>query len=190
MEIMTNATPDPWLTGRTWRIVRADLNLAPVFMPLSSFTFKAAPPKDGISGYTIAHTYQAPEPDLFEDIFLRPVGSSEAKFQTITNKPLLPLYTEASATEYAEVSAEMAEYVANDPELHHLESVIMVPCHAHGPVGPGNVSPSHSPLWAETTIHVYQFSNVVKGDLPLLLIRAVLSPDCPANGGGTATGYG
>jgi hypothetical protein len=159
-------------------------------MPLSSFTFEAATSKEGISGYTITHTYQAPLPDLFADMFLRPVGSGEAKFQTITNKPLLPPYTKASAPEYSDVSAQMATYVAKEPKLHHLESVIMVPCHTHCPVGPGNVTPSHSPMWMETTIHVYQFSNVVNGDHPLLLIRVPLSPDCPANGGGTATGYG
>jgi hypothetical protein len=186
---MAIATPDPWLTGRNWRIVRADLNLAHVFIPLSSFTFEAATSTDGSSGYTIAHTYQAPLPDFFANIFLRPVGSTEPQFQAITNKASLPLYDKSSATEYADVAAQMATYMETDPKVRHLESEIMVPCHANCAEVPGQAAPGHTPMWMQTTIHVYQFSNVVNGDNPLLLIRAPLSPLCPANGGGTALGY-
>jgi hypothetical protein len=186
---MPSPTQDPWLTGRTWRIVRADLNLAHVFIPLSSFTFEAAVTPEGVSGYTIAHTYQAPLPDFFTGIFLRPVGNSQADFQAITQKISLPLYSKTSATEYADVSDQIAIYMEKNPGFQHLESEIMVPCHADSAAVPGNAAPSHPRKWAPTSIHIYQFSNVVNEDLPLLVIRAPLSPLCPANGGGTATGY-
>lgn len=186
---MASTNPDPWQTGRPWQIVRADLDLAHVFLPLSSFTFKPVTTTDGISGYTIAHTNQAPLPDCFAGSFLRPVGTSQPNFQTITNKQSLPLYDTTSATEYADVSAQMVAYMERDPEVRRLEGVIKVPCHAHGAALASDVVPGHSPMWMKTIIHVYQFSNVVNGDHPLLLLRAPLSPVCPANGGGTATGY-
>jgi hypothetical protein len=187
---MAIATPDPWLTGRTWHIVRADLTLAHVFMPLSRFTFEAATSTDGISGYTITHMFQAPVPDFFADIFLRPVdGSEPPEFKAITNK-LLPPYNKTSAPEYDDVSELMDTYVEKNPKVRHLESTIMVPCHANCAVAPGKDALSHSPMWKDRTIHVYQFSNAVNGDHPLLLIRTPLSTLCPANGGGTAIGYG
>jgi hypothetical protein len=185
---MAIATPDPWQTGRPWQIVRADLELAHVFLPLSSFTFEPAT-KDGISGYTISHTNQAPLPDCFDGLFLRPVGNSQPKFETITKKPSLPLYNKTSATEYADVSAQLDSYMEQDPEVRRLEGVMKVPCHAHGATLANGVLAAHSPMWMKTYIHVYQFSDVVNGDYPLLLLRAPLSPLCPANGGGTAVGY-
>jgi hypothetical protein len=185
---MAIATQDPWQTGRPWQIVRADLDLAHVFLPLSSFTFEPATSTDGISGYTIAHTNQSPEPDCFAGSFLRPVGTSQPKFETITNKTSLPLYDKTSASEYADVSAQMAAYMEQDPEVRRLEGVIKVPCHAHGAVLASDVIPGHPPMWIKTIIHIYQFSDVVNGDHPLLLLRAPLSPLCPANGGGTAIG--
>jgi hypothetical protein len=186
---MANATRDAWQTGRPWQIVRADLELAHVFLPLSSFTFEPAT-KDGISGYTIAHTNQPPLPDCFAGLFLRPVGSSQPKFETITKKSSLPLYNKTSATEYADVSAQLDSYMERDPEVRRLEGVMKVPCHAHGVALAQDVIPGHSPMSIKTFIHVYQFSDVVNGDHPLLLLRAPLSPLCPTNGGGTATGYG
>jgi hypothetical protein len=186
---MAIATQDPWQTGRPWQIVRADLPLAHVFLPLSSFTFEPATTPDGISGYTIAHTNQAPLPDCFAGIFLRPLGSSQPKFETITNKTSLPLYDKTSATEYADVSELMDTYMEKDPEVRRLEGVIRVPCHAHGAVLGSDFVAGHPPMWTKTILHVYQFSNVVNGDHPLLLLRAPLSPLCPTNGNGTAIGY-
>jgi hypothetical protein len=128
-------------------------------------------------------------PDCFAGIFLRPVGSSQPKFETITNKASLPFYNKTSATEYADVSAQIDTYMERDPEVRRLEGVIKVPCHAHGAVLDSGAIPGHTPMWMKTFIHVYQFTNVVNGDHPLLVLRAPLSPLCPANGGGTATGY-
>ena len=44
-------------------------------------------------------------------------------------------------------------------------------------------------MWINTLIQVYQFSDVVDGKRPLLVVRAPLSPVCPTNGNGTAIGY-
>src|ERR1700731_2049833 len=101
--IMANTNPDRWQTGRPWQIVRADLDLAHVFLPLSSFTFEPVT-RDGISGYAVAYTNQPPLPDCFADSFLRPVGTSQPNFEAITKRQSLPLYDTTSATDYADVS--------------------------------------------------------------------------------------
>jgi len=185
---MTTSTDEMRWTGRNWQIVRADLDLAHVVMPLSSFTF-AATKRDGVEGYTIGHSNQPPAPDCFENSFLVSVGSHKPTFHEITKKEKLPLYSKDTATEYADVSSMIASYVDRNREVRRLEGVIKVPCHAHGAQLVKGSVPGHAPLWIKTLLHVYQFGNVVKGDRPLLLLRAPLSPVCPLNGDGTAAGY-
>jgi hypothetical protein len=161
---MTDPTRDPWQTDRPWQIVRADLGLAHVFMPLSGFKFQ---PAAAGNSYTIAH---------------RPT------FEQIAQCKTLPVYDTSSASIYADVSAKVDMFMDQDPEVQRLEGVIRVPCHAHGAQLADDVLADHSPFWIRTIIHVYQFSNVVGGDGPLLLFRAPLSPLCPTNGDGTAVG--
>ena len=182
---MTDSPRDPWQTDRPWQIVRADLGLAHVFMPLSSFKFEPAP---GSQGYRLAHTYQPPQPDCFDGLVLRPRGSSRPTFEQIAQRKTLPLYDTNSASDYADISEKADLFMDQDPDVQRLEGVIRVPCHAHGAELADDVIPDHSPLWIKTVIHVYQFSNVVNGDGPLLLFRAPLSPLCPTNGDGTAVG--
>jgi hypothetical protein len=182
---MTDSTRDPWQTDHAWQIVRADLGLAHVFMPLSSFKFE--PAATG-RGYTIAHTNQAPRPDCFAGVVLRPAGSSEPTFEQIAQCKQLPVYGKSSASVYADFSAKADTFMEQDCEVKRLEGVIRVPCHAHGAELADDVIPGHAALWIKTLIHVYQFSNVVEGDGPLLLFRAPLSPLCPTNGDGTAVG--
>lgn len=183
---MANANQDPWQTGRPWQIVRADLDLAHVFLPLSRFNFAPVTRPDGVTGYTIAHTYQPPHPDCFANCFLRPAGSNQPSFEKITNLKALPAYDKDSATTYADISGTIAEYMDRDSDVKRLEGIIRVPCHATLPNDNGT---GHAPLWIKTLIHVYQFQNVVGGDHPLLLLRAPLSPLCPTNGDGTAIGW-
>lgn len=186
---MSEKTLDPWQTGRPWQIVRADLELAHVFLPLSSFTFKPATRKDGLEGYTIAHTYQAPHPDCFARTFLLPVGTKDAAFDTIADRKTLPMYDSDRATTYSEVAAKMATYMDKNRDVKRLEGEIKIPCHAHGAELSEEAVPGHSPMWVKALIHVYQFSGVVDGKHPLLVIRAPLSPFCPMNGDGTALGW-
>jgi hypothetical protein len=182
---MTDPTRDPWQTDRPWQIVRADLGLAHVFMPLSGFKFE---PAAAGNGYTIVHTYQAPQPDCFAGMVLRPAGSSRPTFEQIAQLKTLPAYDTSSASVYADVSAKVDTFMDQDLEVQRLEGVVKVPCHAHGAQLADDVLADHSPFWIKTLIHVYQFNNVVNGDGPLLLFRAPLSPLCPINGDGTAIG--
>jgi hypothetical protein len=183
--IMTDSTRDPWQTDRPWQIIRSDVSLAHVFMPLSSFNI--VPASTG-NGYTIVHTYQPPQPDCFADVVLRPTGSSQPTFQQVAQCPTLPAYDDTSASAYADVALKAAAFMEQDYEVQRLEGVIKVPCHAHGAALPAEVLADHPPFWIRTLIHVYQFSNVVNGDGPLLLLRAPLSPLCPTNTDGTAVG--
>jgi hypothetical protein len=173
---MTDPTRDPWQTDHPWQIVRADVGLAHVFMPLSGFKFE---PVAAGNGYTIAHTHQPPQPDCFAGIVLRPAGSSRPTFEQVAQCRTLPVYDTSCAFVYADVSAKADMFMDQDPEVQRLEGVIRVPSHANG-------AQDQSPLWIEKLIHVYQFSNVVGGDGPLLLFRAALSPLSPTNGDGTA----
>jgi hypothetical protein len=179
--------PTPWQTDRPWQIVRADLELAHVFMPMSSFKFEPVPGSDG-KAFTIEHTNQAPHPDCFGNTVLRAVGSSHATFEKIAARKTLPLYGRDTASVYTDISVKVAKYMDQDPEVQRLEGIIRVPCHAHGAQLPKDAAAGHAPFWVKTLIHVYQFSKVVNGDRPLLLIRAPLSPFCPMNGDGTAAG--
>jgi hypothetical protein len=182
------STLDPWHTGRPWQIARADCDLAHVFQPQSQFTFEPVINEDGVSGYTIAHTYQAPLAFCFGGSFLRPIGVRQANFKDITARTALPPYGQVSANDYDTVSEQMGTYMQQDGETQRLEGVIKIPCHAHAMPADGN-NPDHIPLWINTTIHVYQFSNVVNGTLPLLVVRTPLSATCPANGNGIAIGW-
>jgi len=185
---MTDSTPDPWRPARPWQIVRADLDLAHVFMPLSSFRFEPAQdPKLG-SGYRIVHNFQAPHPNCFGDTFLRPAGRSRPTFETAARRKTLPAYDAKSAADYATISEHLSDFVDRDHEVRRLEGIVRVPCHAHGGSQPKNALHGHNPMWIKTTVHFYQFDNVIDGDRPLLLVRAPLSPLCPTNTDGTAVG--
>jgi hypothetical protein len=195
---MSDTNADPWITGRPWQIVRADLDLAHVFLPLNQFFFqpttrKKDGVKDAIKGYTITHTYQTPQPDWFSNSFLAPVGTSPPPFDEIWDRKTLPVYDSDSASAYTNVSELIVAHLEQNPEVKRLEGIIKVPCHAHGATindkDDNEIPPDHSPMWINTLIQVYQFSDAVVGKRPLLVIRAPLSPICPTNGNGTATGY-
>jgi hypothetical protein len=182
---MINPNRDPWQTDRPWQIVRSDVSLAHVFMPLSSFNI--VPAGTG-NGYTIAHTYQSPQPDCFAGVVLRPTGSSQPTFEQVAKCKTLPAYDNGSAAVYADMTANVAKFMEQDYEVKRLEAVVRVPCHAHGATLQAGAVANHPPFWVKTLIHVYQFSNVINGDGPLLLFRAPLSPLCPTNSDGTAIG--
>jgi len=187
---MSKINADPWQTDRPWQIVRADLDLAHVFLPLSRFFFKPTTAKNGLQGYTITHPYQLPQPDCFSRSFLVPVGTSPPPaFEKIADMKTLPPYDSDSATTYADVSALIVTHMEQNREVKRLEGIIRIPCHSHGATLEDETPPDHSPMWINTLIQVYQFSDVVDGKSPLLLLRAPLSPICPTNGGGTAIGY-
>jgi hypothetical protein len=185
IDIMTNSTQASWQTDRSWQIVRADLELAHVFMPMSSFKFVAL--SDG-SGYQVVHTNQGPYPDCFAGVTLHHAGSTQIAFEKAAARPTLPAYDSSSAKDYTTAARKMVEFLDKDPNVERLEGIIRVPCHAHGAELPDDAVPGHRAFWVKTLIHVYQFSNVVNGDHPLVVFRAPLSPFCPTNGDGTAMG--
>lgn len=185
---MTDSTPDPWRPARPWQIVRADLDLAHVFMPLSSFRFEQVQDAKLGTGYKLVHTYQAPHPNCFCDTFLRPAGRSRPTFATAAKRKTLPLYDAKTAADYETATEHLVDFLDRDPEVQRLEGIVRVPCHAHGGTLPKNALQGHAPMWIKTNIHFYQFDNVIDGDRPLLLVRAPLSPLCPTNTDGTAAG--
>jgi hypothetical protein len=154
-------------------------------MPLSSFKFE---PASTGNGYTVVHTDQAPQPDVFAGVVLRATGTSQPTFEQVAARQTLPAYDSSSASAYDDIAAKVATFMEQDYEVQRLEGVVRVPCHAHGAVPADDVIADHPPFWIKTLIHVYQFSNVVNGDGPLLLFRAPLSPLCPTNNDGTAVG--
>ena len=109
---MSDTTADPWQTGRPWQIVRADLDLAHVFLPLNQFFFQPTTAQGRLQGYTITHPYQAPQPDCFSCSFLVPVRHQPAPaFEKIADRKTLPLYNSDSATTYADVSAMIVAHM-------------------------------------------------------------------------------
>jgi hypothetical protein len=186
MTIMATNTANPWQTDRGWQIVRADLDLAHVFLPLGRFNFALGKNADGHPGYTVTHASVLP--DCFEKTFLVEAGSSQPTFKQIANRDTLPKFETRYADDYKTVSEMMEKHMQKDRDVKRLEGTIKVPCHAHGAALKTEALAGHAPMWIKTLIHVYQFNDVVNGDGPLLVIRAPLSPTCPLNGDGTAVG--
>jgi hypothetical protein len=182
-----NTVADPWT--RDWTIVSADLDLAHVMLPLSSFRLVNETPAGNSPAYRVMHNHQAPALDCFAASRLVPAGDQQASFFDITGKEELPLYTHDTVGEYVEVLQSMCTYMMKNPAVQRLEGVIKMPCHAHSAQFPKGTQP-HSPAAIDTPVHLYQFDGVVTGGLHLLVVRTPLSPLCPRNGDGTAMGTG
>ncbi len=184
---MTVETADPWT--RKWSIVSADLDIAHVMLPLSSFRLVNVSAPGAAPVYKVAYDGEAPSPDCFAQARLVPAGAEPVEFSRITQIRTLPLYTPERAGQYSKVGELIASYVEQNRQAQRLEGAIRIPCHAHGsPIREGRAV--HSPLIFETIVHLYQFAAAVEGGLTLLVVRTPLSPVCPFNGDGTAIGYG
>jgi hypothetical protein len=188
-DIMMTAAINSWT--RNWTIVSSDLDLAHVLLPLSSFTLENVSPAGQNPQFRVLHNYQAPALDCFANALLVPAGDQQPSFFEIAGKEELPPYTLDTVGEYVDVLESMGTYMMRNPSVQRLEGVMKIPCHAHsrGAKFPRGTQ-SHSPSTIDTPVHLYQFGGVVKGGLPLLVMRAPLSPHCPKNGDGTAIGVG
>jgi hypothetical protein len=185
--IMMTAATNSWT--RTWTIFSADLDLAHVMLPLSSFTLENVSAAGQDPVFRVLHNYQAPALDCFADSLLVPTGDQQPSFFDITQKEELPLYAVDTVGEYIDVLESMGTYMTKNTTVQRLEGVIKMPCHAHSAKFPEGTQP-HSPSTLDTPVHLYQFGGVVKGGRPLLVVRTPLSPLCPRNGDGTAIGIG
>lgn len=181
------ATTNPWT--RNWTIVSADLDLAHVMLPLSSFRLENASTDNTSPVFRVLHNNQ-PALDCFAESRLTPTGDRQPTFHEITGKEQLPLYTHATVGEYIDVLESMGPYMMQNPGVQRLQGVIKIPCHAHGGKCAPGTAGWHAPSTIETAVHLYQFGGVVEGGLPLLVVRAPLSQRCPMNGDGTVIGYG
>jgi hypothetical protein len=174
---------------RNWTIVSADLDLAHVMLPLSSFRLENVGPDSTSPVFRVLHNNQAPALDCFAESRLTPAGDRQPTFYEITGKEQLPLYTLDTVGEYIDVLEVMGPYMMKNPGVQRLEGVIKIPCHAHG----GKCAPDtpgwHSPSAIDAAVHLYQFDGAVEGGLSLLVVRAPLSQRCPMNGDGTVIGY-
>jgi hypothetical protein len=186
--IMSPSAINAWT--RNWTIVSADLDLAHVMLPLSSFRLENVSPAGKNPRFRVLHD-QAPALDCFANTVLVPAGDQEASFFDITRKEELPTYTLDTVGEYVDVLESMGAYMMRNPSVQRLEGVIKIPCHAHSRSAkfPRGTQP-HSPSTIDTPVHLFQFDGVVEGGLPLLVMRAPLSPHCPKNGDGTVIGTG
>ena len=199
---MKLASHELFATPRTWRIVTADLDLAHVFLPITGFSI--TPDQDAtrnnMEGFRLSYNCQKPTPNCFEETFLVARGSSKPAFEDVLKRirnvdrvlpeGILPAFDGTALTidQYQAVSDVMGPFLQEEADPQRLEGVIKIPCHAHGVSIASKYVQGHSPLWIRTIIQVFQFPNVIKGDGPLLVIRAPLSPVCPMNNDGTATG--
>jgi hypothetical protein len=188
-KIMMTAAVSSW--SYNWTIVSADLDLAHVMLPLSSFRLQNVSPAGKSPAFKVLHNHQAPALDPFVGSVLVPAGDQQPNFFEITGKEQLPPYTLDTVGEYVDVLESMGTYMMKNPSVQRLEGVIKIPCHAHsrGVKFPRGTQP-HSPSAIETPVHLYQFDGVVEIDLPLLVMRAPLSPHCPKNGDGTVIAVG
>jgi len=185
--IMTPAAINSW--SRNWTIVSADLDLAHLMLPLSSFKLENVSPAGKNPQFRVLHD-QPPALDCFADSLLVPAGNQQPNFYDITKKEQLPLYGLDTVGEYVDVLDAMGSYMMKNKEVQRLQGVIKMPCHAHSakysPGAPGH----HAPSTVDLEVHLYQFAGVLEGGLPLLVIRAPLSYRCAMNGDGTAIGTG
>src|SRR6266702_12068 len=135
---------DSWT--RNWTIVSADLDLAHVMLPLTSFRLENVSPAGKGPVYRVLHNNKAPSVDCFAESYLVPAGSRPATFFEITGKEELPLYTLDTVGDYIDVLESMGTYMQKNPAVQRLEGVIKIPCHAHGakcaPGQPGRHPPS------------------------------------------------
>jgi hypothetical protein len=183
---MMTAAINSWT--RNWMIVSADLDLAHVMLPLSSFRLEATP--DNTSPvFRVLHNNQAPALDCFAESRLVPADGSQPTFSDITGKKQLPLYTLATVGDYIDVQDQMGQYLMEHSDVQHLEGKIKIPCHSQDGKRARGTKDWHSPAAIEIDVKLYQFSGAVEGGRPLLVVRAPLSPRCPMNGDGTVVGY-
>ena len=184
---MITAAINSWT--RNWTIVSADLDLAHVMLPLTSFRLENVSAAGKTPAFRVLHDHQAPALDCFAGTLLVPAGDQQPSFFEITKKEELPPYSLDTVGDYVEVLDSMGTFMTKNPSVQRLEGVIKIPCHAHSTKYPKDALP-HSPSVNDTLVHLYQFGGVVKGGLPLLVMRTPLSPQCPVNGDGTALGTG
>ena len=184
---MKNINADLWQPARQWRIVTADADLAHVFPPPSTFSFD--PTQDG-NGFNIRNMYGTPSPDCFSQTVLIRAGTSEPTFEQMTGETELPDWADDPVTrkQYTDAADLMSAHFQKDPDVKRLQGFIRIPCHAHGAKLEPQYLQNHSPMWIQTQINVYQFSGVVNGDGPLLVIWTPISRVCPLNGNGTIIG--
>jgi hypothetical protein len=184
---MTPAAINSW--KRSWTIVSADLDLAHVMLPLSSFRLETGSPAGKSPEFRVLHE-QPPALNCFADSVLVPAGDQQPNFYDITSKEQLPVYGPDTVGEYIDVLESMGSYLMKNPGVQRLQGVIKMPCHAHSAKYSPGAPHHHAPSTVEVTVNLYQFAGAVEGGLPLLVIRAPLSSRCPMNGDGTAIGTG
>jgi len=189
---MMTAAVKSWT--HNWTIVSADLVLAHVMLPLTSFRLEEdadASPDGTKPVFRVFHNDRDPALNCFAETRLRLAGGDrQPDFHAITGKEQLPLYTLATVGAYIDVLELMGPYLTkNQKEIQRLQGTIKIPCHAHG----GKCAPGetgwHSPSAIDVDVHFYHFGDVVEGGRSLLVVRAPLSKKCPMNGDGTVIGY-
>jgi hypothetical protein len=180
---MTPTPNSPW--SATWTIVHADLDIAHVMTPLRDFRLENTNAAGNPASYRIVQNQATNPVDCFTSAILRPAGVETPSFSDITRMGQLPLYGRDTASQYVDVSELMGTYLTTNTTVQRLEGQVRIPpatASSSRGVAPHAIIP--------TTLHLYLFNNAIVGGLPLLVIRAPLTPLSPMNGDGTAMGTG
>src|SRR5438045_2448568 len=99
---MTPAPSNQWT--RNWTIVRADLDIAHVMLPLSNFKLETMSAGGKDPAFQVVHNNQAPVPDCFAKSVLVQRGQDAPSFFEITGLDGLPRYSQDSMDQYIQVS--------------------------------------------------------------------------------------
>lgn len=183
---MTSVAADPWT--RKWSIVRSDMDIAHVMLPLSDFRLQITSASGSPPVYQFVQSADTPVPDCLVEAQFQPVGAAQPTFFDITRMKTLPPYTQDTDSAYVDVSDLLSTYLTANTTVQRLEGQIRM-----APAGPEAAKRPGMSLAGgafTTTLHLYQFSNAVEGGVPLLLVRAPITGSCLTNGDGTAMGVG
>ncbi len=173
--------------NRPWKIVRTDLDLAHVFAPDDELSFT----QNG-KQFTVGHKSKEPGTNSLDGIVLTEVDGEQPAFDAISSDYPLPLFSKEHKQRYRTVAERIEVFAQKHKTLRRLEGKITISCHGFRYQDQESGADPHSERPIETTIHVYQFANAVRGDgderKRLLVIYKPFLPNC-FNGNGTAIGY-
>jgi hypothetical protein len=203
MSIAPNSNWGTIWDEHTWTMVRSDLDIAHVMLPLHHFCMKGT----GTSGaFNLTRAYQTPDPDCFSGVVFSTAGSTmpgrtelaALEYDDPANAMSVPLdlYTADLDKKYYMLACKLGAYLAGRPDLLRLEAQVRIPCHGYGAKIRDGRLQGHAPMTVNTPLQVYVFPDLVKPAADgedfqsLLVVRTPLSPACPFNGDGTAIGFG
>ena len=182
-----SANDEGFRWDRKWKIVRTDLDLAHVFAPDDEISFT----QNG-DQYRVGHQSTEPGTNSLDGVVLTEVDGEQPAFNAISSDYPLPLFSAQHKQRYRTVADRIELFAQQHDTLRRLEGKITISCHGFRYQDQESGAEPHTERPIETTIHVYQFANAVRGvgeeRKRLLVIYKPLLRNC-FNGNGTVIGY-